>query len=897
MRPERGARTLRGEGTRRGRRTARHGRPVPQGRSARSSEAPAAERHHAARLELGRRAPERWYAELAGRFAEHDLSGALELYAEDWVFVDHRSLGWEPVQGRAGAEQLLGSAFKSTPDFELVVDEVLACDERVIAVGQTWRGHANDGGGEYEVRVGLVNVIEHGVLSRSDQYDHDDREGMLARYAELAGGRSGVLGDQAPERWYAEYARRIATHDLARCLELYAPGHVMADHRSLSWEPVRGRESVGELLGSAFASVPDIEQFTDAVLACDERVIAVRVTWRGHGLDGGGEAELTMGIVNVVEHGLLVSTDQYDYDDDAALLARYAELGGARDALAGDRAPERFFAEYRRRALARDYAGIEELLAVDCNWTDHRALSWEQVSDRAQVMAIMHSTFDSSPNVRMDFDEVIACDARVIAVRMAWRGHGLKAGAWQVEAGSVCSLRDGKWVSSDFYEPDDRQAMIARYTELRGGLTPLGQRPPERAFAELARRFAGRDLEALRELHVPDFAFVDHRRLGWQELSGRDAVAANASAAWEQTLDLRYEVDEVLACDDRVIAARIAYRGHARDGGGEFEFAVGMVNVVEDGMHVSGDRYDRDDREAMLARYAELGGTNPPVATGVTLHSQATVDGRDSDEEKTRDWEGPLANDVNLFDRRSDGWGTLYGSDAVAVRLGESLAGTPLLRTDWAALVRHADGWFALALLGRDTIAYIEILGDEPTARERYGALVEDPEGAITVRLGIAWIQALNRRDRAAARACLHDDMLLVEHRRASTFGRETTAESYLDQVFGTVAVADDIQWWYNDVIEERPGLAGRTEALMRGHLNDGGGLAELRIDLVYLRRGERLERFEMYPPMRSRRSGRVSPSLQLKAPCEMKSSRLRQTPTIAEAARTRESTGECADD
>ena len=812
------------------------------------SVARAAERPHGPLL-LDGLAPERWYAELVGRVAEHDLRGALQLYAEDWVFLDHRSLGWDPAQGLAEAEQLLGSGFESSPDFELVVDEVLACDERVIAIRQTWRGHTNDGGGEYEVRVGLVNVIEHGLLSRSDQYDHDDRDGMLARYAELAGGRSAVLGDRPPERWYSEYARRIATHDLARCLELYAQDHVMADHRSLSWEPVRGRASVGELLGSAFASVPDIEQFTDEVLACDERVIAVRVTWRGHGLDGGGEAELAMGIVNVVEDGLLVSTDQYDHDDDAAMLARYAELGGARDALVGDRAPERFFAEYRRRAHARDYAGIEELIAADCNWTDHRALSWEQVSDRDQVMAIMHSTFDASPNLRMDFDEVLACDERVLAVCMVWRGQGLKAGPWQVEAGAVCSLRDGKWASSDFYEPDDRQAIVARYAELGGGLTPLGERPPERAFAELARTFASRDVEALREMHVPDFRFVDHRRLGWQELSGRDAVAANASAAWEQTLDLRYEVDEVLACDERVIAARIAYRGHMRDGGGELEFAVGMVNVVEGGMHVSGDRYDPDDREAMLARYAELGGTNPPAAMVATADSQATVGDRQSAQEKTAHWGAPLANDVSLFDRRPDGWGTLYGSDAVAARLGDSLAGTSLLRTDWAALVRHADGWFALALIGRGELAYVEILREERAARERYGALVDDPEGAITVRLGIAWIQALNRRDRGAARACLHDDMLLVEHRRASTFGRETSAESYLDQIFGTVAVADDIQWWWNDVIEDRPGLAGRTEALLRGHLNDGGGSAELRIDLVYLRRGERIERFEMYPP------------------------------------------------
>jgi len=59
--------------------------------------------------------------------------------------------------------------------------------------------------------------------------------------------------------------------------------------------------------------------------------------------------------------------------------------------------------------------------------------------------------------------------------------------------------------------------------------------------------------------------------------------------------------------------------------------------------------------------------------------------------------------------------------------------------------------------------------------------------------------QSLNRRDREAVRACLHDDLVLIEHRHASTFARETDVESYVDLMLGAVAVADDLRWWWNN--------------------------------------------------------------------------------------------------
>ncbi len=934
------------------------------------------------RSELGDLPPERLVSEHARRIATHDLARCLELYAEDFVMVDHRSLGWEPVRGRESEGALLGSAFASVPDIENFIDEVLACDERVIAARQTYRGHALDGGGEIEVRLGIVNVVEDGVLVSADQYEYDDDAAMLTRFDELGGRRGSTLGDHPLERLLSEYARRIATHDLASCLELFVEEFVFEDHRSLSWEPMRGRERQGELLGSAFAAVPDIAVAIE-VLACDERVIAMRQTWRGHAADGGGELEVRLGVVNLVEDGVLVSADQYEYDDDATILARYAELGGrppsfrgdrapervfaeilrhfnlhdiessialyaedwvevdhrdvgweerhgreggakmlrsayetlpdlrmeADEVLAcddrvialrcrfcghgadgggeaelavgrvvliedglwvrseyydydddaamlarfeelsgtftalGDKAPERHFAEYQQRIEAHDLAQCLEFYGEDWTCIDHRSLSWEPLQGLAAAEALLRSIFAVMPDARIELEEVLTCDERVIAARLTWRGHAADGGGeMAVAVGLVNVIEQGRMRSTDLYHPDDRKAMIARYAELGGGLSMLGDRAPERHFAEFARSYALGDAEMVLEQYATDWGMTDHRQLGWGELRGRDAVAAAVVAAYEGSLDMRLEVDEVIACDERVIALRVAYRGHTIDGGGAWEIPVGQVAVLCNGMWQSAHQYDADDREAMLARYAELIEATPD-------HAAASARATPQRHEANDRWEASFADDVNLFDLRPRGWGPLRGSDSVAPRLGGSLSGTLLHRTDWAALLCHPDGWFALALLGRQQIAYVEILSDEPAARERYRALVEDPEGAATVRLGIAWVQALNRRDRAGLKACLHDDMVVIDHRPVSTYTSETRADAYIELMLATSAVSDDVRWWWREAFEDHPGQVGRAGALMSGHLNDGGGSAEIRVDGVHVRRGDRLERIELFAP------------------------------------------------
>jgi SnoaL-like domain len=141
-------------------------------------------------------------------------------------------------------------------------------------------------------------------------------------------GVSPSLAHLPPLRYYAEYARRYNDHDLDAFMELFAESWIMVDHRALDWADVLGREACRVLTKSVFAVSPDVRFAIDEVLACNERIVAFRASYNGHGLGGGGAFAFLGGFVTAVEDGHSISVDQYEYDDEMAMLARYRVLAG-----------------------------------------------------------------------------------------------------------------------------------------------------------------------------------------------------------------------------------------------------------------------------------------------------------------------------------------------------------------------------------------------------------------------------------------------------------------------------------------------------------------------------------------------------------------------------------------
>jgi hypothetical protein len=175
-------------------------------------------------------------------------------------------------------------------------------------------------------------------------------------------------------------------------------------------------------------------------------------------------------------------------------------------------------------------------------------------------------------------------------------------------------VENGLMCRYELYEPDNRQAIIARFAELGGGQGPLGDRPPERNLAAYCRCFAAGDLEGLVALHADDFRRVDHRCLGWEASERTDQQQVLFESFFAAGSDMWWQVDEALACDDRVIALMATLHGTSREGSGPFEIPFGLVAVIEDGRRTEEHLYQPDDRQAMLARYAELGSTTTPAS-------------------------------------------------------------------------------------------------------------------------------------------------------------------------------------------------------------------------------------------------------------------------------------------
>jgi class 3 adenylate cyclase/ketosteroid isomerase-like protein/tetratricopeptide (TPR) repeat protein len=551
---------------------------------------------------LGDRAPGRFVARLVRRWATGSSDAVLELYAENFRLVDHSGLGWGEVNGRDDARRMLASVVPKKLDTYLRVTSLLAGDDRVIAFTGVLPGTAP----ELEVARGFVMVVENGLLTQEHTYRPDDRERMLADYARL-GGRPGALGDRPPERAVAALCRPWEPAELDELMELFPETVVRVDHRGAGPTQLDGRELLRREYTAQLETLEYLVLQPDEVLACDDRVLAMRATLRGTGRGSAGTFVTVAGYVIVVADGRIQRLEYYEPDEVSAVLARYVELGGSHKGL-GDRPPERLFAEMLRRTAAEE--SVRDLYHDDFVMVDHRRLGWEDVTGPESMAELMASVYAMAPDMQITIDDMIARDESVMAVATTGYGTAADGGGELVQpVGYVVSARDGRAARIEIYEPEDRAVMVARYAELGGGQGPLGDLLPERVWGELIRRHAARDLVGLGEIIGPDYALVDHRRLGWEEIRGREALLEHLRNGFEVSTDSRMEVDEVLACDDRVIALRVTVHGTNLEDGARFDRPLGIVSLLEDGLIVRRDQYDHHDTSAMLARYAQLGGT------------------------------------------------------------------------------------------------------------------------------------------------------------------------------------------------------------------------------------------------------------------------------------------------
>jgi hypothetical protein len=310
-------------------------------------------------------------------------------------------------------------------------------------------------------------VIHRGGL---DLYEPDDRETMLARFAELTTPRRPVFGESPVELLWQAANRTFNEHDFDAHLAQHAPDFVLTDHRTLGWGVVYGREALMEHVRAALRSSDDVRSEPEELIACDgDRVIAVRAPWRSGGGRTAGAWEIPVAYVTVFEDGLIKSHDIFDADDRDAILARYAELAEREKPM-----PLRVLERYARACQALDVDGALACMREDWTCADHRSIAlWGEISGRAGWEAQLRPLMDllrrdwEQPTV--EYPEILACDETVTAILVRFTGRDSRGGTYEILMGGVCMFADELWVRAELFDPDDRDAILARYAELTAG--------------------------------------------------------------------------------------------------------------------------------------------------------------------------------------------------------------------------------------------------------------------------------------------------------------------------------------------------------------------------------------------------------------------------------------------
>ena len=243
------------------------------------------------------------------------------VFSLDFRLVDRRLIGWGELHGQDAYVNVVKSAVELSSDFHLE-REPLVLGTRANVVRILAHGHANDGGGEWEIESLSVALIEHRLFSYFELFDGSNVDEALARFEEIG-------AQTEPERVVTRLCRSVNSRDWDAIEDVYTEDFESIDHRALGWEPMRGGRAIADFFRSWVDVVPDIElRFT--VLAGDEEHAVVQFVGWGHAAEGGGEMEyLTLNAMSFRD-GRCRRVERFEADDEALALARFEELRAER---------------------------------------------------------------------------------------------------------------------------------------------------------------------------------------------------------------------------------------------------------------------------------------------------------------------------------------------------------------------------------------------------------------------------------------------------------------------------------------------------------------------------------------------------------------------------------------
>jgi hypothetical protein len=748
------------------------------------------------------------YAELDARFEAGEasayprLAGALATnrlrQARDWrayaarlapgfVYRDHRRLGW----GDAGHDsetlfRMEQSAFDLSPDARYRADHI-RLSARGILRQMTLLG-TRDGGAFENPFFGVAEVDEQGRVASNDTYDIEDRDGALARFAELAGpdpqpfvpssglpahspsldtapkdgaysGRTGLVGpriegfENAASRAWREVIAAWRGRDLERFAALQPGLHRYRDHRRL-FQLDLDREGFLEFT-RPLLTMRSASAELELLATRGERLALMRFTLEMEDEVVGPSAIDSLLLIETDEGGAITAYDRYEIDDQDAARAEIQARWEAGDGAAHTHAAA-WNAGFDAAVDRRDWVAAASFFAPAFVGNDARLAGWGTLHGPTGFLVAAKTMVELAPDVRTRTQH-LRTSSRALLQDKVWFGTRDGSAFESPFVGVIELDGDGRALRMDSYDPHHLDRALARFEEIAAEPNPLAPFPAgEGAAAFLERAWAAFDVvdlaaatEALataRAFFAPDFVWEDRRPIvglsGGLDLMLASARERLASGARHQRRTI------VGTAGDRVAVGRILWAGGPPDGRFEVEF-LAVHEVNEAGLCTALIFFDPDDeRAAQREAWARWAAIEPVAAPWVELLTQIVDawNGRDRAQLHAR-----FADDLVVEDHRHAGLGRIEGADAYVdsnVVLWELAPDQRLeIGWSWPAVDRHglvatqrrvgtlADGgafeseyvWLGLARGGRFTRLELFEMDALDTALARFEELRPDP--------------------------------------------------------------------------------------------------------------------------------------------------------------------------
>jgi ketosteroid isomerase-like protein len=570
------------------------------------------------RYAAGEAAPHAGTWEILQRFmrtvASRDWEQMASIYTDDFVYEDHRLLGWG-TRSRDEALAQFPAMTELASDARLRSDHTLAINRRGILNVARWMGSRD--GGVFEIpMVGVILFAPDGRFRRTHSYDLDQLDAARACFDTLTSEPPALRIETAATRAADRASEAWAARDWKRMAELFPAGFRCSDRRRLMQLEL-DRDQFLEWTRTTFGmSSSRLEQQVLATRGDRLALSRDRVEVADQNL-GPSEIE-SLSIIEVGEHGEPVATVRFDPDD---LSSAYAELdaryaageGASRDLRAAPaelrpdplrippNAATRAGDRHAEALVARDWDALRELADAGFRYEDRSR--WALVSGDCEMWIASLKFLVSESGARVEHEILGTVGDRIALYHTAWSGAS-DATRFELDRLRITEVNaEGKLLALILFDVEDRHAAFdeAQARFVAGEAAATGGQAP---LLEFSRALAQRDREATREALAPDFVHHDRRRL----VSGtydRDQYVESLWTMRDLAPNTALEEWRILAWDRHGRVAVGRSFGTTRDG-------VVFENVMVCVALTRGDRiqqlefFDLGDSDRALARFDEL---------------------------------------------------------------------------------------------------------------------------------------------------------------------------------------------------------------------------------------------------------------------------------------------------